>query len=93
MREQKYDSLSNNIGRMLKSYRRRTGLTGSELAKKINVSQQQISRYENGVNNITFDKLIILFNALEMDGADVEMFFEKIKRFFDSDKYKNTYRE
>ncbi|ENG7538049.1 helix-turn-helix transcriptional regulator, partial [Providencia stuartii] len=59
MRERKYDSLSNNIGRMLKSYRRRTGLTGSELAKKINVSQQQISRYENGVNNITFDKLII----------------------------------
>lgn len=93
MRERKYDSLSNNIGRMLKSYRRRTGLTGSELAKKINVSQQQISRYENGVNNITFDKLIILFNVLEMDGADVEMFFEKIKRFFDSDKYKNTRRE
>ncbi|MTC68318.1 helix-turn-helix domain-containing protein [Providencia stuartii] len=93
MRERKYDSLSNNIGRMLKSYRRRTGLTGSELAKKINVSQQQISRYENGVNNITFDKLIILFNALEMDWADVEMFFEKIKRFFDSDKYKNTRRE
>ena len=34
-----YEPLSNNIGRMLKDYRRRTGLTGSELAKRINVSQ------------------------------------------------------
>ncbi|MEQ4626114.1 helix-turn-helix domain-containing protein [Providencia manganoxydans] len=87
------DPLSNNIGKMLKSYRRRTGLTGSELAKRINVSQQQISRYENGINNITFDKLIILFNALEMDGSDIEVFFEKIKRFVDSDEYKNMCRE
>lgn len=87
------DTLSNNIGKMLKSYRRRTGLTGSELAKKINVSQQQISRYENGINNITFDKLIILFNALEMNRSDIEVFFEKIKRFVDSEEYKNTHIE
>ncbi|WP_265523978.1 helix-turn-helix domain-containing protein, partial [Providencia heimbachae] len=68
------DPLSNNIGKMLKSYRRRTGLTGSELAKRINVSQQQISRYENGVNHITFDKLLLLLNALEMDRYDIVSF-------------------
>ncbi|EKT55853.1 helix-turn-helix domain-containing protein [Providencia sneebia] len=82
------EPLSNNIGKMLKCYRRRTGLTGSQLAKRINVSQQQISRYENGVNNITFDRLVILFNALEMDGSDIEFFFEEIKRFIDSEEYK-----
>nr|WP_282558982.1 helix-turn-helix transcriptional regulator [Providencia alcalifaciens] len=75
---------------MLKDYRRRTGLTGSELAKRINVSQQQISRYENGVNNISFDKLIILFNALEMSSRDIDVFFEKMKYLFDSSVYKNS---
>ena len=84
------EQLSNNIGRMLKYYRRRTGLTGSELAKRINVSQQQISRYENGVNNISFDKLIILFNALEMSSRDIDVFFEKMKYLFDSSVYKNS---
>ncbi|ATG16532.1 MULTISPECIES: helix-turn-helix domain-containing protein [Providencia] len=84
------EQLSNNIGRMLKDYRRRTGLTGSELAKRINVSQQQISRYENGVNNISFDKLIILFNALEMSSRDIDVFFEKMKYLFDSSVYKNS---
>lgn len=88
MRE--FEQLSNNIGRMLKDYRRRTGLTGSELAKRINVSQQQISRYENGVNNISFDKLIILFNALEMSSRDIDVFFEKMKYLFDSSVYKNS---
>lgn len=85
-----YEPLSNNIGRMLKDYRRRTGLTGSELAKRINVSQQQISRYENGVNNISFDKLIILFNALEMSSRDIDVFFEKMKYLFDSSVYKHS---
>ena len=84
------EQISNNIGRMLKDYRRRTGLTGSELAKRINVSQQQISRYENGVNNISFDKLIILFNALEMSSRDIDVFFEKMKYLFDSSVYKNS---
>nr|WP_314266689.1 helix-turn-helix transcriptional regulator [uncultured Moellerella sp.] len=87
------DPLSNNIGQMLKSYRRRTGLTGTELAKRINVSQQQISRYENGVNNITFDKLIILFNALGMNSYDIDIFFEKVKSFVESDEYRNAKSE
>lgn len=74
---------------MLKSYRRRTGLTGSELAKRINVSQQQISRYENGVNHITFDKLLLLLNALEMDRYDIVSFLEKIINLIKFDEYKN----
>ncbi|EFB73097.1 antitoxin HipB [Providencia rustigianii] len=87
---QENDPLSNNIGKMLKSYRRRTGLTGTELAKRINVSQQQISRYENGVNNITFDKLMILFNALEMNRYDIDIFFEQIKCFADPYEHGNS---
>ncbi|UBX49457.1 helix-turn-helix domain-containing protein [Providencia alcalifaciens] len=85
-----YEPLSNNIGRVLKAYRRRAGLTGSELAKRINVSQQQISRYENGVNNISFDKLVILFNALEMSSRDIDVFFEKMKCLFDSSVCKHS---
>ncbi|MEY2343608.1 helix-turn-helix domain-containing protein [Proteus mirabilis] len=38
-------------------YRRVNGLTLSELAKKIGISQQQQSRYERGINRVSLDRL------------------------------------
>ena len=82
--------LTEQIGMELSHLRKEKGLSGSDLAKKLKISQQQISRYENGVNNISFDKLIILFNALEMSCRDIDVFFEKMKYLFDSSVYKNS---
>ncbi|KSW19872.1 fimbrial operon regulator, partial [Proteus mirabilis] len=36
-------------------------MTGAELGKLLNISQQQISRYERGINKIPID---ILFHIL-----------------------------
>nr|WP_282553233.1 helix-turn-helix transcriptional regulator [Providencia rustigianii] len=41
-------------------------MSGRELADLIDLSQQQVSRYECGVCNLTIDTLIIILNALDV---------------------------
>ncbi|QXA58874.1 helix-turn-helix domain-containing protein [Providencia rettgeri] len=50
--------------------RRNKGLSGSELGKKIGVSQQQISRYERNVSRLDFGSLIYLLHHLDMPLSD-----------------------
>ncbi len=48
---------SKMVGKKIAYYRRVNGLTLSELAKKIGISQQQQSRYEWGINRVSLDRL------------------------------------
>lgn len=41
-------------------------LTGKELSIKINISQQQLSRYETGASLIPLDKLLMLADVLNI---------------------------
>lgn len=45
------------VGKKIKRYRKEMNLTAEELERYIGVSQQQISRYESGVNHINIDFL------------------------------------
>ncbi len=47
-------------GIAIRKIRREIGMTGADLAKKLNISQQQMSRYERGINKFSVD---MLFNA------------------------------
>nr|ELR5042322.1 helix-turn-helix transcriptional regulator [Providencia stuartii]ELR5084508.1 helix-turn-helix transcriptional regulator [Providencia stuartii] len=67
--------LSQAVGRQIYLTRRSRGLTGKELADKLNVSQQQISRYERGVCRINIDMLIYLLNQL---GEPLDSFFHNV---------------
>lgn len=64
------------IGTVLKERRKFIGISGIELGRRLNISQQQISRYERGVNCFNIDILIRFLSALEMDGNCVNEFFE-----------------
>lgn len=64
------------IGWSLKEKRKKLGVTGEEIAKKLNISQQQVSRYERGVNTINISMLIRFFEVLEMDEDDISYVFE-----------------
>lgn len=61
-------------GLVIKRIRKEKGITGSELAQKINISQQQMSRYERGVNKFSVD---MLFNIT----ANLDTSFEQLIRY------------
>ncbi|EMS1063693.1 helix-turn-helix transcriptional regulator [Providencia stuartii] len=53
------------VGKEIFRLRKKRGLTGKQLAEKLNVSQQQISRYERGVCNINVDTLFVILHELD----------------------------
>lgn len=53
-----------NTGQRIAQRRKQLDMTQEELAFAIGTHQKQISRYENGVNDPTGDKLVIIARAL-----------------------------
>lgn len=71
-------SLSRYTGGLLRTIRCETGLSGHELAKSINISQQQVSRYERGVTNFQLDMLFRFFSALGMSEHERQCFLHLV---------------
>ncbi|KSX93281.1 transcriptional regulator [Proteus mirabilis] len=63
-------------------------MTGAELGKLLNISQQQISRYERGINKIPIDMLFHILNIFDISISD---FFEKVSKRIITLKYKIKY--
>lgn len=61
------------IGIKIKTRRKELGLSGANLAQKLNISQQQISRYENGINKIPLNHLVSIAIALR---CPIDWFFQ-----------------
>ena len=53
------------IGRKIKQLRRQRGLTQSMLAERINVSYQQVQKYEQGHSRISVQRLSAIARALD----------------------------
>jgi transcriptional regulator with XRE-family HTH domain len=54
------------IGERLKEIRKKHGLTQEDLAQRLDISFQQIQKYENGKNRISFSKLYELSDYLKV---------------------------
>lgn len=67
--------ISEAIGQIIRRYRTNEGLTTRQLANRIGISQQQLSRYERGVNHITVDILLRISQALKITSG---CFFEEL---------------
>lgn len=63
------------IGMEIYRLRKARGMTGTQLAKILQVSQQQVSRYERGVCHITVDALVLILDALHISMAE---FFKRV---------------
>ena len=61
----KYNLISNRVGLFLKKVRQEKNLTGTQLAQLINVSQQQISRYETGASSMSLDQVNNILKVLD----------------------------
>lgn len=78
-----YSSLSRLIGDYLKQQRYNNNLSGGELAKLMNLSQQQISRYERGMTQFNLDTLFRFFYVLNVPLRDTLFFFELITAWYE----------
>lgn len=63
------------VGSRIKKLRKENGLTGTEIAAYLNVSQQQFSRYERGINRIDIDSLVMIADFFKIS---IHYFFEDI---------------
>ncbi|MGF7483730.1 helix-turn-helix domain-containing protein [Providencia sp. SP181] len=73
-----YSSLSSLTGRYLKRQRRNNCLSGKALAKLMNLSQQQISRYERGMTQFNLDTLFQFFYVLNIPTQEKLFYFELV---------------
>lgn len=73
-------SISQHIGQSLSQLRLDAGLTVFQLSKMAGMeSEQQLYRYENGVDDIGMEELVIALNALSVDIEDFFLELDKIK--------------
>ncbi len=63
--------LAKKIGMNLKAARRAKGLTQKEVAAKMLMTQQQYSRFENGVFELNYGQLLALCRLLDTTPNDL----------------------
>ena len=74
------DNFNKHLGNKLKLRRLALGLTQTKVAKAINVTFQQIQKYEKGTNGVSSNRLMQLSQFLKVP---IIFFFEDYKDFKD----------
>jgi transcriptional regulator with XRE-family HTH domain len=72
------DNFNKHLGNKLKLRRLALGLTQTKVAKAINVTFQQIQKYEKGTNGVSSIRLLQLANYLKVQ---VNYFFEDFSEY------------
>ena len=72
------DNFNKHLGNKLKLRRLALGLTQTKIAKAINVTFQQIQKYEKGTNGVSSIRLLQLANHLKVP---VNYFFEDFSEY------------
>ena len=70
--------LNQHLGKKLRLRRTSLGLTQTQVAKAINVTFQQIQKYEKGTNGVSSARLLQLANFLKVP---IKYFFEDYQDF------------
>jgi transcriptional regulator with XRE-family HTH domain len=84
----KFNDLSVKVGIFIRDRRRQLGMTQKELAKRVNLTPQQVQKYESGANSLRINRisdfdealscsienfLIVLFDARQKVGKVVDL--------------------
>lgn len=76
----KYNTSNINVrmGSFIRKHRTLLGMSGKNLGRKLNISQQHISRLERGQATFTFEIILHLLNVLNKSLLDLvaEVFYE-----------------
>lgn len=60
------NSIARAVGQKIQVLRKDHGITAARLAEMIEISQQQMSRYERGVNRVDVDCLVRIADIFEV---------------------------
>lgn len=60
-----------SIGKRIKEYRKKKGLTQEQLAEKVGLSTNYVSAIERGVNALNLDKLVEVMNCLDCSADEI----------------------
>ena len=83
------DNFNKHLGNKLKLRRLALGLTQPKVAKAINVTFQQIQKYEKGTNGVSSIRLLQLSNYLKVP---INYFFEDFSEYaINADKIKENH--
>ena len=74
------ENFNKHLGNKLKLRRLALGLTQTKVAKAINVTFQQIQKYEKGTNGVSSNRLMQLSNYLKVP---ITYFFEDFRSYND----------
>lgn len=78
--------ISRHVGLFLRHIRKEKKMTGKDLAKSINISQQQISRYETGASSISLEQLNEMLIALDIRWIDIFLYVDYFSESIANDK-------
>jgi len=70
IKKTRVDELYVSIGNKIKQYRYEQGLSRDNLASKLGVTHQQVTKYESGINRICIAKLLLLCKVLDKSLSD-----------------------
>ena len=83
------DNFNKHLGNKLKLRRLALGLTQTKVAKAINVTFQQIQKYEKGTNGVSSIRLLQLSNYLKVP---INYFFEDFSEYaINSERIKESH--
>ena len=80
------ENFNQHLGSKLKLRRLALGLTQTKVAKAINVTFQQIQKYEKGTNGVSSTRLLQIANFLNVP---IVYFFEDYKDYSSKDQFSN----
>ena len=75
------NDFNKHLGEMLKKRRLALGLTQTKVAKAINVTFQQIQKYEKGINGVSSTRLLQLSNYLKVP---INYFFDNYVEYLNN---------
>ena len=75
------ENFNKHLGSMLKMRRLALGLTQTKVAKAINVTFQQIQKYEKGINGVSSTRLLQLSNYLKVP---INYFFDNYAEYLNN---------
>ena len=76
-----FENYNKHLGSMLKMRRLALGLTQTKVAKAINVTFQQIQKYEKGINGVSSIRLLQLSNYLKVP---INYFFDNYEEYLNN---------